>query len=300
MLLVNKEKTHCPPPPRNPTPTLNCVAGQQREDTLPPHPETRHPPTLNCVAGQQRDDTLPPHPETRKTFWNLFSTISCLSGPSDSLCFCTNNLCHGHKPFSWLVGMVPGNRGHDPRSFDHGMCSPLEDGHGLVDCRRCLFGARILPADGGPAHISVKLRKMHTTLFPGAWMSVASKDLPFRLGRVGPRRHFRYGPKSICIAHRQSPPAQQSITRHTRPNSNRQGGTLRKRDCVGCHSLMFGGKMGYGHHRACHVPSLAQNEASSPFWQYAAFGFPFEPPAGYQETQASTTICAIGRMRAHR
>ncbi|CAJ1422932.1 unnamed protein product [Effrenium voratum] len=35
---------------------------------------------------------------------------------------------------------------------------------------------RILPADGGPAHISVKLRKMHTTLFPGAWMSVASKD----------------------------------------------------------------------------------------------------------------------------
>ena len=29
--------------------------------------------------------------------------------------------------------------------------------------------------DGGPAHIAVKLRKK-TTLFPGAWLSVASLD----------------------------------------------------------------------------------------------------------------------------
>ena len=35
---------------------------------------------------------------------------------------------------------------------------------------------RLLPADGGPAHISVKLRKMKTTLFPGAWLSVACKE----------------------------------------------------------------------------------------------------------------------------
>ncbi|CAE7522704.1 Duox2 [Symbiodinium natans] len=34
---------------------------------------------------------------------------------------------------------------------------------------------RVLPADGGPAHIAVKLRKK-TTLFPGAWLSVASLD----------------------------------------------------------------------------------------------------------------------------
>lgn len=35
---------------------------------------------------------------------------------------------------------------------------------------------RLLPADGGPAHISVKLRKLRSTLFPGAWMSVACRE----------------------------------------------------------------------------------------------------------------------------
>ena len=40
---------------------------------------------------------------------------------------------------------------------------------------RVVGTARVLPADGGPAHIAVKLRKK-TTLFPGAWLSVASLD----------------------------------------------------------------------------------------------------------------------------
>lgn len=40
---------------------------------------------------------------------------------------------------------------------------------------RVVGAARVLPADGGPAHIAVKLRKK-TTLFPGAWLSVASLD----------------------------------------------------------------------------------------------------------------------------
>lgn len=35
---------------------------------------------------------------------------------------------------------------------------------------------RLLPADGGPAHICVKLRKLRATLFPGAWMSVGCRE----------------------------------------------------------------------------------------------------------------------------
>ena len=47
---------------------------------------------------------------------------------------------------------------------------------------------RLLPSDGGPAHIAVKLRKK-TTLFPGAWLlgpeygrvlgSVVDSKVPF-------------------------------------------------------------------------------------------------------------------------
>jgi len=40
---------------------------------------------------------------------------------------------------------------------------------------RVVGTAKIMPPDGGPAHIAVKLRKK-TTLFPGAWMSVASLE----------------------------------------------------------------------------------------------------------------------------